>query len=51
MVFLKLLLTIDIHLIETKGKTNNNIPILGGLALIIIMGDFYQFFLIVRRSL
>lgn len=40
-VFLKLLLTVDIYLSQTKDKTNNDIAVLGGLALIIIMGDFY----------
>ncbi len=51
MVFLKLLLTVDMHLSQAKGKTNNNIAVLSGLALVIVMGDFYQFPLVVGRSL
>ena len=50
MVFLKLLSTVNIRLSQAKGKTNNNIAILGGLALVIIMGDFYQFPPVVGRS-
>ena len=50
-VFLKLLLIIDICLNQVKDKTNNDMAILGGLALVIIIEDFYQFFLIVGRFL
>ncbi len=51
MVFLKLLLTIDIRLSQVKGKTNNDYAIFGGLALVIVMGDFYQFSSVVGRPL
>ena len=51
MVSLKLLSTVDMHLNLAKGKTNNGIAVLGGLAMIIVMGDFYQFFPVIGRSL
>ena len=51
MVFLKLLLIIDMHLNQGKGKTNNDTVILGSLALVIVIGDFYQFLPVVKRSL
>ncbi len=51
MVSLKLLLTVDMHLSQAKGKTNNDTTVLGGLALVIVMEDFYQFPPVVRRSL
>ncbi len=34
-----------------KGKTNNDTAVLGGLALVIVMGDFYQFSSVTGRSL
>lgn len=40
-VSLKLLLIVDICLSQVKGKTNNDIVVLGSLALVIIMEDFY----------
>lgn len=36
---------------QAKSKTKNDITVLGGLALIIIMGDFYQFAPVIERSL
>ncbi len=51
MVSLKLLSTIDRRLSQVKGKTNNDTVVLGGLTLVIVMGDFYQFPLVVGRSL
>lgn len=51
MVSLKLLLTVNIQLIQAKNKTNNNITVLGGLAFIIIIEDFYQFLPIAERLL
>ncbi len=51
MISLKLLSTIDICLSQAKHKTNNDTAVLGGLAFVIIMGDFYQFSLMIRRSL
>lgn len=50
MVSLKLLGMIDICLSQAKSKTNNNIAVLDGLALVIIIEDFYQFFFITKRS-
>lgn len=51
MVSLKLLLTVDAQLSQAKSKTDNYIAVLGGLALVIMIGDFYQFPPIVGRSL
>lgn len=51
MISLKLLLKVDVQLTEAKSKTNNNNVVLGGLALIIMIGDFYQFLLRVGRFL
>lgn len=50
-VFLNLLLTIDMHLSQAKGKTNNNTTVLSGLALVIVIKDFYQFLPVVDRLL
>ncbi len=41
MISLKLLSTVDMYLSQAKGKTNNETAVLGGLALVIVMGDFY----------
>lgn len=38
-------------LIQAKSKINNDNVVLDGLVLVIIMRDFYQFFLITKRSL
>ncbi len=51
MVSLKLLSTVDMCLSQAKGKTNNDTAVLGGLALVIVMGAFYQFPPVVRRFL
>lgn len=51
MVSLKLLSTVDMRLSQPKGKTNNDTAVLGGLTLVIVMGDFYQFPPVVGRSL
>lgn len=51
MVSLKLLLMVDMHLSQAQGKTNNDTTILGNLTLIIVMGDFYQFSLMVSKLL
>lgn len=51
MVSLKLLSTVDMRLSQAKGKTHNDTAVLGGFALIIVMGDFYQFLPLVGRSL
>lgn len=42
---------IDIYLSQVKNKTNNDIAILNNLALIIFIGDFYQFHLVTGRFL
>ncbi len=44
-------MTVDIYLNQVNGKTNNDIAILGGLALVIVMVDFYQFLLVLGRFL
>ena len=51
MVSVKLLSIIDMRLSQAKGKANNNTTILGSLALVIVMRDFYQFLPVVGRSL
>ena len=51
MIFLRLLRMINLHFSQAKGKTNNNTAVLDSLALIIVMGDFYQFLPITGRSL
>ncbi len=51
MVSLRLLGMIDIRLTQAKGKTNNDIAVLGGLGLVIVMRNFYQFPSITERSL
>lgn len=51
MVSLKLLSMVDSQLSQTKRKKNNDIIVLGSLALIIIMGGFYQFLSVVGKSL
>lgn len=51
MVSLRLLGIIDIHLNQAKSKTNNNTAVLGGLVLVIVMRDFYQFALITEKFL
>ena len=51
MVSLKLPATVDMRLSPAKDKTSNDIAVLGGLALIIVIGDFYQFPLVVERLL
>ena len=51
MVSLRLLGTVDMRLSQAKNKTNNDSIVLGGLTLIIIMGDFYQFSFVNLRSL
>ncbi len=50
-VSLKLLLTVDMRLSQAKGKTNNDTVVLGSLALVIVIGDFYQFPPVVGRSI
>ncbi len=50
-VSLKLLSIVDIRLSQAKDKTNNETTVLDSLALVIVMGDFYQFAPVVGRSL
>ena len=50
-ISLKLLLSVDMHLSQRKSKINNDTVVLGGLALIIVIKDFYQFPPMVGRSL
>lgn len=51
MISLKLLLIVDKHLSQVKGKTDNDSAVLDGLAGEIVMGDFFQFLLIIERFL
>ena len=39
------------RLSQAKDKTNNDTVVLGGLTLVIVMGDFYQFSPVVERFL
>lgn len=41
MISLKRILIMDIYLSQTIGKIHNNIAVLDGLALIIVIKDFY----------
>lgn len=50
-VSLKLLFTVGFQLSQTKREKDNNTVVLGGLAFVIIIKDFYQFSLVVRKSL
>ena len=50
-VSLKLLSTVDICLSQAKSKNNNDTAVLSSLALVIVLGDFYQLFLLVGRFL
>lgn len=50
-VSLKLLLTINMCLSQIKSKIDNDTAILNNLALIIVMGDFYQFYPLIERLL
>ena len=49
--FLRLLGMIDMHFSQAKGKTNNDIAVLVGLALVIVMGHFYQFSSVIGQFL
>ena len=51
MIFLRLLGIIDIYFSQAKGKTNNDTTVLGNWILLIIIGDFYQFSLVIGRFL
>lgn len=51
MVYLKLIATVNPQLSQTKGKKNNDTTVFSGLTLIIMIRDFYQFLLIVEKSL
>ncbi len=51
MVTLRLLGMIVMRLSQAKGKTNNDTAVLGELALVIVMGYFYQLPPVTGRSL
>ena len=51
MVSLKLLATVDAQLSLAKKKSDTDMAVLGGLAIVILMGDFYQFLPVVGRPL
>lgn len=48
---LRLLIIVDILLSQVKEKPDIDIAIFGGLALIILMGDFYLFPPLIRKPL
>ena len=51
MLDLKMLATIDQQLLHAKGLPRELMAIFGGLSLILLMGDFYQFAPIAERAL
>ena len=52
MISLKLLSIVDIYISQVKSKiTNNDTAVSDSLALVIIIGDFYQIFQVVGRFL
>lgn len=42
-ILLKLLIIVNIELNQAKTKSNNNTVVLDGLAIMILIEDFYQF--------
>lgn len=50
-VSLKLLSIVDMRLSQAKGKIKNDIAVLIGLDMVIVIGDFYQFPPMIQRSL
>lgn len=51
MISLKLLGMIFMRLSQTKIKINNDITVLNDLSLVIVIGDFYQFFFVTKTSI
>ena len=49
MVLLKLLATVNTQLNQIRKKPDTDTTVLGGLAIVTLMEDFYQFFLVVGR--
>ena len=48
MVLPKLLATVDIQLSQAKRKPDTDIAVLGKLAIVTLMRDFFQFFLRIK---
>ena len=51
MLDLKMFATIDQQLLQAKGLPQDSTAIFGGLSVVLLMGDFYQFAPVVRRAL
>lgn len=51
MISLKLLILINKHLLKTRRLDISLISIFKGLLLIVLMGDFYQFVFIIKKTL
>lgn len=49
MMLLKLLAIVNAQLSQAKGKPNTNTAVLGRRAIVILMGDFYQFLLVIGK--
>lgn len=47
--FLKLLVIVDAQLSQVKGKPDTDTAVFDRLVIVILMGDFYKFFILVRR--
>ena len=51
MVNLDFLVTVDLHLDKVKALHKNSSAVLGELPVVIFLGDFLQFFPIIKRFL
>lgn len=51
MIDLKLLTSIDKQLQKAKGSSFHSITVFGGLSLVVLMGDFYQFASVLGKAL
>ena len=51
MVLLNFLATVNIQLTQAKKNPDIDTAIFGGLAIVILMGDFYQFLPVVGKPL
>ncbi len=51
MVSLDLLATVDLHLGKAKALHENSSAVLGGLPIVIFLGEFFQFSPVTGRSL
>lgn len=51
MIDLKLLISIDQQLHKVKGLSSHSTTVFGGLSLVVLMGDFYQFSPVLGKAL